>query len=76
MSENRAAAAAATTGNFAGFGAPTPCSPLVFDAATGDLYVLLAGDVVTKIGSVAGGAESIIAAKVFGGRPGSGLWGA
>ena len=76
MSENRAATTAATTGNFAGLGATTPCSPLVFNSANGDLYVLLAGDVVTKIGSVAGGGDSIIASQVFGKRPTSGLWGA
>lgn len=67
MSEIRAgvSATAATTGNFTGFGAPTPCSPLVYDPDSGDIYVLLPGDVVLKVGYSVASADLQVANRVF-----------
>lgn len=68
MAEIRAgvSATAATTGNFTGFGAPTPCSPLVYDPSNGDIYVLLPGDTVLKVGFAVSSADLNIATQAFG----------
>ena len=68
MAEVRAVVTVPVTAQFAGLGAPTPCSPLAYVASNGDLYVLISPDAVVKIGSVASGADSIIASQVFGNR--------
>ena len=65
MADVRANAGVPSSAAFGGTSTPTPCSPLVFDSSTGDLYVLLAGDIVTKVGSIAGGAEFILAGRAF-----------
>ena len=66
MADVRGATGAATTGNFGGIGTPTPSTPLYVDLATGDLYVILAGDVIVQVGGVSANANTIITGQAFG----------
>lgn len=68
MAEIRAVVTVPVTAQFAGLGAPTLCAPLLYETTSGDLYVLLSPDAVVKVGSIAGGADSIIASQSFGKR--------
>ncbi len=50
---------------FGGGTTPTPSTPLYIDLATGDLYANI-GEVVTLVGSIAGGSSFTIANQAFG----------
>jgi hypothetical protein len=41
-------------------------TPLIIDISTGDIYALLTGDVVTLVGSIAGGASYTLAGQSLG----------
>lgn len=67
MAEVRATAGVPIAANFAGFGAPTVCAPLVVNSATGDVYSITSTGTVIKVGPTAGVSATIATAKLTGG---------
>lgn len=67
MAEVRATAGVPIAANFAGFGAPTICAPLVVNSTTADVYALTSAGAVVKIGPTAGVSATIATAKLTGG---------
>ena len=67
MAEVRATAGVPIAANFAGFGAPTICAPLVVNSATGDVYSITSAGTVIKVGPTAGVSATIATAKLTGG---------
>lgn len=49
MAEVRSSAGAPAAGAFSGIGAPSPGTPIVVDTATGKLYAMTTGDVITLV---------------------------
>lgn len=65
MADVRATPGVPVAANFAGFGTPTPCAPLVVDAATGKIYSQMANGTVVAAGS--GGTATSVALSFTGG---------
>jgi hypothetical protein len=58
MAEVRAMVSVPPTGAFGGFGAPTPCAPIVIDSTTGFAYSMTAAGTVVAFG-IGGGVRSV-----------------
>lgn len=66
MADVRATAGVPTVSAFGGVSTTSPSTPFVIDSTTGDVYALLPGNIVTKIGAVVGSVDYTIAEQVFG----------
>lgn len=67
MAAVRAHAGVPIAAQFAGFGAPTLCAPLVVNSVNGDIYSITSGGTVVKVGLSGGLSVTITTAKLTGG---------